>query len=108
MMNRTAAQALIVLATALTTSGAVQAQTATTDAAAPAAAPAPAPAPLLTGNISLTSNYKFRGQDQDMLGKNNFAKTKAVKPAIQGGFDYAFGESGFYVGNWNSSVNWQT
>jgi len=108
MMHRTAAQALIVLATALTTSGAVQAQTATTDAAAPAAAPAPAPAPLLTGNISLTSNYKFRGQDQDMLGKNNFAKTKAVKPAIQGGFDYAFGESGFYVGNWNSSVNWQT
>ncbi len=42
-------------------------------------------------NFSLTTNYKFRGQDQ---GNN--------KPALQGGFDYAMG--GFYVGNWNSSV----
>ena len=54
----------------------------------------------LTGNVSLTSNYKFRGQDQDV------SKARAVKPALQGGFDYAFGESGFYLGNWNSSVNW--
>ncbi|VWX59278.1 conserved exported hypothetical protein [Burkholderiales bacterium 8X] len=60
----------------------------------------------LTGNVALTSNYKFRGQDQDVIGNNGYAKTRAVKPAIQGGFDYAFGESGFYVGNWNSSVNW--
>ena len=54
----------------------------------------------LTGNVSLTTNYKFRGQDQDT------SKVKAVKPALQGGFDYTFGESGFYVGNWNSSVDW--
>ena len=54
----------------------------------------------LTGNVSLTSNYKFRGQDQDA------SKAKAVKPALQGGFDYTFGESGWYVGNWNSSVDW--
>lgn len=54
----------------------------------------------LTANVSLTSNYKFRGQDQD-TGRN-----QAFKPALQGGFDYAFGDSGFYVGNWNSSVNW--
>jgi uncharacterized protein (TIGR02001 family) len=54
----------------------------------------------LTGNVALTTNYKFRGQDQDA------SKVKAIKPAIQGGFDYAFGESGFYVGNWNSSVDW--
>jgi len=60
----------------------------------------------LSGNVSLTTNYKFRGQDQDMLGKNDYAKTSAFKPAIQGGFDYAFGDSGFYLGNWNSSVNW--
>jgi uncharacterized protein (TIGR02001 family) len=60
----------------------------------------------LTGNVALTSNYKFRGQDQDMLGRNDYAKTSGFKPAIQGGLDYAFGESGFYVGNWNSSVNW--
>ena len=54
----------------------------------------------LTGNVSLITNYKFRGQDQDA------SKAKAVKPALQGGFDYAFGESGWYVGNWNSSVDW--
>ena len=59
----------------------------------------------LTGNVSLTTNYKFRGQDQDVLGSNGNFKTSAVKPAIQGGFDYAH-ESGFYIGNWNSSVNW--
>ncbi|MGO4396545.1 hypothetical protein AB4Z46_34890, partial [Variovorax sp. M-6] len=40
---------------------------AATDAAA-------APAPNLTGNISLTTDYKFRGQDQDVLGKHGFAK----------------------------------
>jgi uncharacterized protein (TIGR02001 family) len=60
----------------------------------------------LTGNVALTSNYKFRGQDQDVIGSNGFGKSKSFKPAIQGGFDYAFGESGWYVGNWNSSVNW--
>ncbi|MBB1604732.1 MULTISPECIES: TorF family putative porin [unclassified Variovorax] len=54
----------------------------------------------LSANVALTSNYKFRGQDQDS------SKSKAVKPAIQGGFDYAFGETGWYVGNWNSSVDW--
>src|SRR5574343_1191814 len=54
----------------------------------------------LTGNVSVTTNYKFRGQDQDT------SKVKAVKPALQGGFDYTFGETGFYVGNWNSSVDW--
>ena len=54
----------------------------------------------LSGNVSLTTNYKFRGQDQDA------SKSKAVKPALQGGFDYAFGDTGWYVGNWNSSVDW--
>src|SRR5438093_5436444 len=56
------------------------------------AADAPAPAPAVATNFSLTTNYKFRGQDQ---GNN--------KPALQGGFDYAH-SSGFYVGNWNSSI----
>ncbi|WP_404301244.1 TorF family putative porin [Alicycliphilus denitrificans] len=64
-----------------------------------AALPAMASAEL-TANISLTSNYKFRGQDQDVH------RIKAVSPAIQGGFDYAFEGSGFYLGNWNSSVDW--
>ena len=64
-----------------------------------AAAPLLASAQL-TANVALTTNYKFRGQDQDVN------RIKAVNPAIQGGFDYTFGESGFYVGNWNSSVDW--
>lgn len=54
----------------------------------------------LSANVSLTTNYKFRGQDQDVN------RIKGVNPALQGGFDYTFGESGFYVGNWNSSVDW--
>ena len=55
------------------------------------AADAPAPAPAVATNFSLTTNYKFRGQDQ---GNN--------KPALQGGFDWTAG--GFYLGNWNSSI----
>lgn len=39
------------------------------------------------------------GQDQEQ------SRTSTFKPALQGGFDYAH-ESGFYVGNWNSSVSW--
>ena len=66
---------------------------------------AAAPASPLTANVALTTNYKFRGQDQDQIGHNGYYKSRAVKPAIQGGFDYAH-SSGFYVGNWNSSVNW--
>ncbi len=61
------------------------------------AAPLMASAQLST-NVSLVSNYKFRGQDQDL------SKTTAVKPALQGGFDYAF-SNGMYVGNWNSNMN---
>lgn len=58
-------------------------------AIAPALAADPAP---FTGNITLASDYKFRG----------FTQTH-YKPALQGGFDYA-SKSGFYVGNWNSNV----
>jgi uncharacterized protein (TIGR02001 family) len=42
-------------------------------------------------NFGVTSNYKYRGQDQT-----------ENKPAVQGGFDYS--NSGFYLGNWNSSI----
>ena len=88
----------IALSAALVFSSAVFAQTAAPVAPVAAAAAEPAAAPL-TFNISLASNYKFRGQDQDQ------SKTKAFKPALQGGVDYAF-DSGFYVGNWNSTINW--
>lgn len=81
----------IAFAAVLVLSGTAFAQT-----AAPAAEPAASP---LSFNVSLTSNYKFRGQDQDQ------SKTKRFKPALQGGVDYAFA-NGFYVGNWNSTVDW--
>jgi hypothetical protein len=58
-----------------------------------AAAEAPEVSPV-TANVTVASNYIYRGLTQT----NN-------KPAIQGGFDYAH-ESGFYVGNWNSSISW--
>ena len=49
----------------------------------------------LTGNLSLTSDYRFRGISQTQNGA-----------AIQGGVDYAH-SSGLYIGNWNSSVSTQ-
>lgn len=55
--------------------------------------------PPLTANVALTSNYKFRGQDQ-----GNVTPARGFSPAIQGGFDYTM--NGFYVGNWNSSIGW--
>lgn len=48
----------------------------------------------ITANVTVASSYIYRGITQT----NN-------KPAIQGGFDYAH-ESGFYIGNWNSSISW--
>lgn len=54
-----------------------------------------ADAPAITSNVTLTTKYKYRGQDQSRADKT-------VVPAIQGGFDYASG--GFYIGNWNSSI----
>ena len=58
-----------------------------------AAAQAPAPEHTLTGNMTLTSDYRFRGISQSFR-----------LPAIQGGIDYGHA-SGFYLGNWNSSVS---
>jgi len=62
--------------------------------AAPAAEPAAAEPGPLTANVSLTNDYRYRGISQSNL-----------QPAIQGGFDYAH-SSGFYIGNWNSSIGW--
>ncbi|HEX4844206.1 MAG TPA: TorF family putative porin [Limnobacter sp.] len=47
----------------------------------------------VSANANLTTDYKFRGISQTNAG-----------PAFQGGFDVAFG-NGFYLGNWNSNVN---
>ena len=47
----------------------------------------------ITGNMTLITDYRFRGISQTF-----------GKPAIQGGFDYSHA-SGFYAGNWNSNVS---
>ncbi|MDP3349898.1 MAG: TorF family putative porin [Hydrogenophaga sp.] len=54
----------------------------------------------LSANVSLVTNYKTRGQDQDV-------REGKLRPALQGGFDYAH-SNGFYAGNWNSTVYFQT
>lgn len=47
----------------------------------------------VAGNMSLVSDYRFRGISQTY-----------EQPALQGGFDYSH-SSGLYVGNWNSSIS---
>jgi len=59
--------------------------------AAPMLAAAADPSPV-TGNMTIASDYRFRGISQTYDG-----------PAIQGGIDYAH-SSGIYLGNWNSNV----
>lgn len=49
----------------------------------------------LTTNVGAVSDYRFRGVSQTQNGV-----------ALQGGVDYAH-RSGFYVGNWNSTVSSQ-
>ena len=62
--------------------------------AAPAAAPAPAAdASPLTFNVGLVSDYRYRGISQTKM-----------KPALQGGADYAAGP--IYVGTWLSTISW--
>ncbi len=75
-------------------SGALLTQSAHAAEEAPAAAPAAVEPGPVTANITLTNDYRYRG-----ISQSNF------QPAIQGGFDYAH-ESGFYIGNWNSSISW--
>jgi len=58
----------------------------------PGLAAAQAASPI-TGNMSLVSDYRFRGLSQTF-----------EEPALQGGFDYAH-SSGIYLGNWNSSIS---
>lgn len=48
----------------------------------------------LSFNVSLTSDYRYRGISQTRL-----------KPALQGGVDYAHA-SGFYIGAWGSTIKW--
>jgi len=52
------------------------------------------PQSALTYNIGLVTDYRYRGISQS-----------GRKPALQGGIDYA-DKSGFYIGNWNSTIEW--
>lgn len=54
----------------------------------------PASSHTFTSNVSLVSDYLYRGISQT-----------GQKPAIQGGFDYARA-SGLYAGVWGSSISW--
>lgn len=47
----------------------------------------------VTGNVSVTTDYRFRGISQTQKAS-----------ALQGGLDYSH-SSGVYVGNWNSNVS---
>lgn len=47
-----------------------------------------------SANVSLTSDYLYRGISQT-----------GAQPAVQGGFDYAH-PSGFYAGVWGSNISW--
>ena len=61
--------------------------------AAVAQTAAPASPHSLTGNMTLATDYRFRGISQTFRG-----------PTLQGGFDYSH-SSGLYLGNWNSNVS---
>jgi uncharacterized protein (TIGR02001 family) len=58
------------------------------------AAKAPEPDYTLTGNISLVSDYRYRGISQTRL-----------KPALQGTIDFAH-KSGFYLGAFGTNIKW--
>jgi uncharacterized protein (TIGR02001 family) len=66
------------------------------------AAAAPTPEHTVTGNMTIASDYRFRGISQT-FGSGFFVPG----PAIQGGIDYSH-SSGIYVGNWNSNVSGNT
>ena len=61
--------------------------------AAPAAAASAPDASPITYNIGVVSDYRYRGISQSKL-----------KPALQGGIDYANGP--IYVGTWLSTISW--
>ena len=50
----------------------------------------------ISGNVALTTDYRFRGISQS-----------DEELAIQGGFDAEFGP-GFYIGTWGSSVDFDS
>jgi len=88
LSNISVVASLITITSVLSTAYA-QTQPATAEPVTAVVTPGP-----FSANLSLTNDYRYRG-----ISQSNF------RPAIQGGFDYAH-SSGFYIGNWNSSISW--
>lgn len=65
--------------------------------AAVTAVPAFAQEVTVSGNVAMATDYTFRGVSQT-----------DENPAIQGGLDATFGDSGFYLGTWASNINFGT
>ena len=53
------------------------------------------PEHVFTGNVALTSDYRYRGISQSRLD-----------PALQGGADYSHSPTGLYAGVWGSTIKW--
>jgi uncharacterized protein (TIGR02001 family) len=53
------------------------------------------PANEVTANVSVVSDYRYRGISQTRL-----------RPALQGGVDYVHNPSGWYAGTWLSTIQW--
>jgi uncharacterized protein (TIGR02001 family) len=49
----------------------------------------------ISANVSVVSDYRYRGISQTRL-----------RPAVQGGVDYVHNPSGFYAGTWLSTIKW--
>ena len=63
--------------------------------ATPPAAEAPPPDNVVSYNVSVVSDYRYRGISQTSLD-----------PALQGGADYVNNPTGLYVGTWLSTIKW--
>jgi uncharacterized protein (TIGR02001 family) len=60
-----------------------------------ALAEAEKPVDDISANVSLVSDYRYRGISQTRL-----------RPAIQAGIDYVHNPSGLYAGTWASTIQW--
>jgi len=83
------------LAAAMTLALAAFAGNAMAQEAAGAPAAEAVPDNVVSYNVALTSDYRYRGVSQSRL-----------KPAVSGGADYTNNPTGLYVGTWLSSIKW--
>ena len=83
------------LAAAVTLALAAFAGNAMAQEAASAPAAEAVPDNVVSYNVALTSDYRYRGVSQSRL-----------KPAVSGGADYTNNPTGLYVGTWLSSIKW--